>query len=212
MARHKGTNNSSLVESYLRKHAGIACDIDEMEMALGLTRTQVRNAIDYLRNGRQCPVQTVTRGKAWRWGSPVGLRRLAKRPKSGLRNPFDNVPEEKDAGNDGHEVTPKQFKEGVERMMRKLGSEDGAKLAAEVQAPDWGQEERAAPLHVQTVFAEERMQLAPMATDGERLFPTGERVVTLKVLGTLAETGEVLVQGSNEQGFESGVWAMRRLG
>lgn len=178
MARHKGTNNSSLVESYLRKHAGIACDIGEMEMALGLTRAQVRNAIDYLRNGRQCPVQTVTRGTTWRWGSSVGLRRLAKKPKSGLSNPLEHAPKEPNG--------PKPVdRTGLRRMVDKLG-----------------EAEHAAPLHVMTQFAE----------DVVNSVPTSKPAVTLKVLGTLAETGEVLVQGSNEQGFESGVWAMRRLG
>lgn len=42
--------------------------------------------------------------------------------------------------------------------------------------------------------------------------PDTEPVVTLRVIGTLRETGEVLVQGDTTQGFESGVWAMRKLG
>lgn len=42
--------------------------------------------------------------------------------------------------------------------------------------------------------------------------PASEPVVTLRVLGTLKETGEVLVLGDNAQGFESGVWALRKLG
>jgi hypothetical protein len=42
--------------------------------------------------------------------------------------------------------------------------------------------------------------------------PVSEPVVTLRVLGTLKETGEVLVLGDNAQGFESGVWALRKLG
>lgn len=42
--------------------------------------------------------------------------------------------------------------------------------------------------------------------------PQTEPVVTLRVIGTLRETGEVLVQGDTTQGFESGVWALRKLG
>lgn len=42
--------------------------------------------------------------------------------------------------------------------------------------------------------------------------PRTEPVVTLRVIGTLKETGEVLVEGDSAQGFESGVWALRKLG
>lgn len=42
--------------------------------------------------------------------------------------------------------------------------------------------------------------------------PASEPVVTLRVLGTLKETGEVLVLGTDEWGFGNDVWAMRRLG
>lgn len=42
--------------------------------------------------------------------------------------------------------------------------------------------------------------------------PATEPTVTLRVIGTLKETSEVLVEGDSAQGFERGVWAMRRLG
>jgi hypothetical protein len=41
--------------------------------------------------------------------------------------------------------------------------------------------------------------------------PVTEPVVTLRVIGTLKETGEVLVEGDSAQGFERGVWALRKL-
>lgn len=44
------------------------------------------------------------------------------------------------------------------------------------------------------------------------LVPKSEPTVTLRVVGTLAETGEVLVQSGDGDHFDSGVWAMRRLG
>lgn len=82
-------------------------------------------------------------------------------------------------------LAPEEVKAGIERMVEKL--------------TDAERTERTTRINTQFV---EFSDLAPKT----------EPAITLKVIGTLRETGEVLVAGDDEQGFGNGVWAMRRLG
>jgi hypothetical protein len=180
---------SARVAEVFRENAGKPVLLKKLVREVVNNPQAISSAITYLRTKYSAgdptglPITTLTRGKVWAY-----------------------YPSEKAEGE--RVIAPEGVKAGIERMVSKL---------ADAETQEQLRNTRINPPNAETQWAAEELDktertLRINAQFAEEIVPTSEPTVTLRVLGTLKETGEVLVLGADEWGFGNDVWAMRRLG
>lgn len=186
--RTPGVNYAKKVREYFEANRNRDVALEELRAITGEGGelgdvAKTRGVVNYLRTQRNMKITVVKRGEVWRYNKNA-------RRRVGPRNdvPVDTQVDAYIASNQ-----PPEFAEST-----------SVRVASDAEAA-------------------QRMRnladkLADPITEGKWRgrevlgVPQTEPVVTLRVIGTLRETGEVLVQGDTTQGFESGVWALRKLG
>lgn len=183
---------SERVAQVLRDNAGKPVQLNKLVREASANPQAISSAITYLRkkhdagNPTGLPVTTLTRGKVWAYYPP------------------ENTGEPEQAEASGGFTVNRTALRAMAKKLTDAGTQEQLRNTR-ITPPDFGAEldelEKAErTLRINTQFAE--------LSD---LVPKAEPTVTLRVLGTLRETGEVLVQSGDGDHFDRGVWAMRRL-
>jgi hypothetical protein len=185
--RTPGVNHAKKVREYFEANRNRDIMLGEIRLIVGdgeggmADPAKTRGVVNYLRIKKGMKITVVKRGEVWRYN---------KKQRTHVRVPRHNVTvsDQVDAYiADGKPIdSDEQAAVRLRRIADKLGK---AEAKEEVR----------------------RSQETMAKWMGATIVPDTEPVVTLKVIGTLKETGEVLVKGDSAQGFERGVWALRKL-